>query len=78
MENKLRGIDFASLETLRLVYLRMSFTSAAEELRIKQSSVSYTIDRLRRAFDDPLQVSRDSSLLRKATTLTPRPLRMSS
>ena len=54
MEDKLRGIDIAALETLRLVYRHKSFTAAAEELHVKQSSVSYTIDRLRKAFDDPL------------------------
>ena len=56
MDDKLRGVDFAALETLRLVYRRQSFTTAAEELDIKQSSVSYTIDRLRKAFSDPLFV----------------------
>ena len=54
MNNKLRGVDFKALETLRLVYWRMSFTAAAAELNIKQSSVSYTIDRLRKAFSDQL------------------------
>jgi len=56
MKNSLRSIDFAALATLRLVYRRMSFTAAAEELNMKQSSVSYTIDRLRNAFSDPLFV----------------------
>jgi DNA-binding transcriptional LysR family regulator len=56
MDNKLRNIDFAALATLRLVYRRMSFTAAANELGVKQSTVSYTIDRLRKAFSDPLFV----------------------
>ena len=56
MNNKLRGVDFRALETLQLVYRRMSFTAAAAELNIKQSSVSYTIDRLRKAFSDQLFV----------------------
>jgi DNA-binding transcriptional LysR family regulator len=56
MNAHLRSIDFATLATLRLVYRRLSFTRAAEELNIKQSSVSYTIDRLRNAFSDPLFV----------------------
>ena len=62
MNNSLRRIDFASLATLRLVYRRKSFTGAAEELNIKQSSVSYTIDRLRKAFSDPLFVRQGSSI----------------
>ena len=56
MNNKLRGVDFRALETLQLVYRRMSFTAAAAELNIKQSSVSYTIERLRKAFSDQLFV----------------------
>jgi DNA-binding transcriptional LysR family regulator len=56
MNAHLSGIDFAALATLRLVYRRMSFTQAARELDIKQSSVSYTIGRLRVAFSDPLFV----------------------
>ena len=62
MENKLRGINFAALETLRLVHRRKSFTAAAEELDIKQSSVSYTIDRLRKAFADPLFVRQGNGI----------------
>jgi len=62
MENKLRGIDFAALEALRLVYRRKSFTGAAEELHVKQSSVSYTIDRLRKAFADPLFVRQGNGI----------------
>jgi len=48
------GVDFAALRTLRLVYEHRSFTSAALFLNVNQSAVSYTIDKLRRAFDDPL------------------------
>lgn len=62
MHNSLRNIDFAALVTLRLVYRRMSFTAAADELNIKQSSVSYTIDRLRRAFSDRLFVRQGSGV----------------
>lgn len=63
MLNKdLRGIDFAALDTLRLVYRRRSFTAAADELTIKQSSVSYTIDRLRKAFADPLFVRQGNAI----------------
>ena len=62
MNNSLRNIDFAALATLRLVYRRMSFTAAADELEVKQSSVSYTIDRLRKAFSDPLFVRQGSGI----------------
>ncbi|NNF25542.1 MAG: LysR family transcriptional regulator [Rhodobacteraceae bacterium] len=62
MNNHLRGIDFAALATLRLVYRRRSFTVAAEELNLKQSSVSYTIERLRNAFLDPLFVRQGGSI----------------
>lgn len=48
------GIDFAALHTLCLVYNLRSFTAAAAELDVNQSAVSYTIDKLRRAFSDPL------------------------
>ncbi|MEO3478526.1 LysR family transcriptional regulator [Phaeobacter sp. CAU 1743] len=50
------SIDFAALRTLRLVHGYRSFSRAAETLNINQSTVSYTIDRLRRAFGDPLFV----------------------
>lgn len=56
MKAELGNVDLAALRTLRLVYRRGSFTEAARELDVNQSSVSYTIDRLRRAFDDPLFV----------------------
>lgn len=47
-------VDFAALETLRLVHDLRSFSAAAAQLGINQSAVSYTIEKLRRAFDDPL------------------------
>ena len=56
MNDALRGVDFAALETLCLVFRLRSFTAAAEALNIKQSSVSYTIQRLRNSFSDPLFV----------------------
>lgn len=49
-------VDFAALRTLRYVYELSSFSLAASRLGVKQSTVSYTIDRLRRVFDDPLFV----------------------
>lgn len=49
-------IGFAQLRTLRVVFRLNSFSAAAEELGVTQSSVSYAIDRLRAAFGDPLFV----------------------
>jgi len=51
---KTLGIDFADLRTLRLVHDLRSFSEAAQELGVNQSAVSYTIEKLRRAFDDRL------------------------
>lgn len=62
LSSKLRGIDFAALETLITVYRRLSFSAAAVELDVKQSSVSYTIDRLRKAFSDPLFVRQGNTI----------------
>jgi DNA-binding transcriptional LysR family regulator len=62
MNETLRGVDFAALETLKLVYRHKSFTAAAEELKVKQSSVSYTINRLRKSFGDPLFVRQGNSI----------------
>ncbi len=49
-------VDFAAIRTLRLVYTLGSFSLAAEKLDVNQSTISYTIDRLRNAFQDPLFV----------------------
>ena len=62
MNETLRGIDFGALETLQLVYRLRSFTAAAETLNVKQSSVSYTIDRLRKSFSDPLFVRQGNQI----------------
>ncbi len=56
LEKDLLNIDFASLLTLTLVHRLRSFSKAAAELDVKQSTISYTIDRLRRALNDPLFV----------------------
>ncbi len=50
------SLDFAALETLRLVHELGSFTAAAERLDVNQSAVSYTIAKLRSSFGDPLFV----------------------
>lgn len=58
------SLDFAALRTLSIVYTKGSFSAAAIELRVNQSTVSYTIDRLRRVFGDPL-------FLRQGSGITP-------
>lgn len=50
------NVDFNSLRVLRYVYENQSFSIAAEKLGVSQSVVSYTIDKLRTAFSDPLFV----------------------
>lgn len=50
------SLDLASLRCVRLVYRYRSFALAAQELGMNPSSISYTIDRIRRAADDPLFV----------------------
>nr|WP_041376226.1 LysR family transcriptional regulator [Polymorphum gilvum] len=52
----LTDLDFRALKTLRLVYDLGSFTRAAELLGQNQSTVSYTIERLRGVFGDVLFV----------------------
>ncbi|MGY8662354.1 LysR family transcriptional regulator [Bradyrhizobium sp. UFLA05-109] len=50
------AIDFAAIRTLRLVSELGSFSKAAEALGTNQSTISYTMDRLRAAFRDKLFV----------------------
>jgi DNA-binding transcriptional LysR family regulator len=57
------SIDFAALRMLCAVYNLQSFTRAAEALDINQSTVSYTIDRLRASFRDPLFVRQGSGIV---------------
>lgn len=57
------SLDFASLRCLRLVHAHRSFSRAAESLGVTQSTVSYTIDRLRRAFGDPLFVRQGAGIV---------------
>jgi DNA-binding transcriptional LysR family regulator len=49
-------IDLSDLKILKLVHHHRSFTRAAEAVDQNQSTVSYRIDKLRKAFDDPLFV----------------------
>lgn len=50
------SLDFASLRTLCTVHDTGSFTAAAEVIGVNQSAISYTMDRLRSTFHDPLFV----------------------
>lgn len=50
------SVDFKALYVLKSVYDFGSLSAAAHKLGQNQSSVSYTIDRLRAAFGDPLFV----------------------
>lgn len=56
MARPLEGLDFEALGTLVMVAEAGSFSAAAARLELTQSTVSYRIDRLRRAFGDPLFV----------------------
>ncbi|MGB7334494.1 MAG: LysR family transcriptional regulator [Salaquimonas sp.] len=66
-KNGALSIDFGALKTLCIVYAKQSFSGAAEALDINQSTVSYTIERLRVAFGDPLFVRQSGGI-----TATPR------
>lgn len=55
--------DFRALEVLVRVYHLGSFTRTAEELDLNQSVVSYTIEKLRGVFDDPLFVREGRQLI---------------
>lgn len=56
LSDELGQIDLRSLQVLVTVYDCGSFSTASANLDVSQSTVSYTIDRLRRAFGDPLFV----------------------
>lgn len=49
-------IDIGALRTLVLAHDLRSFSAAAERLDVNQSTISYAIERLRQAFQDPLLV----------------------
>ncbi|WP_076589063.1 LysR family transcriptional regulator [Vibrio ostreicida] len=57
LRQKLRKLDFQSLEVFYNLYLYQSVTEVSEILSLSQSTVSYSLNRLRTAFDDPLFVS---------------------
>lgn len=57
------NVDFRTLHLLTRVHALRSFTRAAEELGLNQSAVSYTVDKLRAVFQDPLFVRQGRSIL---------------
>lgn len=63
IERSTLALDFQALRTLRVVFDQASFSRAAEMLGVNQSSVSYTMERLRAAFQDPLFVRQGGSIL---------------
>lgn len=54
LPKEILNLDLAALRTFRLVYQKASFAAAAVELGMNASSISYTIDRVRKAAGDPL------------------------
>jgi len=56
MTSDLYAVSFSDLNTLVRVYENRSFTKTATELGVNQSAISYTIDKLRKHFGDPLFV----------------------
>lgn len=56
------ALDFAALKTFELVYRHKSFAAAAAELGMNPSSVSYTIERVRKAANDRLFIRLSGTL----------------
>jgi DNA-binding transcriptional LysR family regulator len=57
------SLDFAALRTLRSVHAHGSFSRAAEVMGLSQPTVSYTMARLRKAFQDPLFVRQGAGIV---------------
>ena len=57
------GVDFRTLTLLARVHDLRSFTKAAEELGVNQSAISYTVEKLRGVFQDPLFVRQGRTIL---------------
>jgi DNA-binding transcriptional LysR family regulator len=57
------NVDFAALRTLRLVQANGSFSRAADSLGVTQSTVSYSVSRLRDTFRDPLFVRQGAGIV---------------
>ena len=61
--SSLDPVDIGALRTLVLVYDLQSFSAAAERLNVNQSTISYTVERLRGAFRDPLFVRQGNGVV---------------
>ncbi|MDX1300819.1 LysR family transcriptional regulator [Photobacterium sp.] len=57
LRQKLRKLDFQALEVFYNMYTYQSVTEVSEVLSLSQSTISYSLNRLRTAFDDQLFVS---------------------
>ncbi|REF28605.1 LysR family transcriptional regulator [Xenorhabdus cabanillasii] len=62
LRQKLRKLDFQSLEVFYNLYIYRSVTEVSEILSLSQSTVSYSLNRLRTAFDDDLFVNLRSGM----------------
>ncbi len=62
MAQEILALDFAALRTLKLVHDHRSFAAAATELGMNPSSISYTIERVRKAANDPLFVKQGGTI----------------
>lgn len=62
MNPVLDPIDIGAFRTLVVVYDLGSFSAAAHRLEVNQSTISYTVERLRKAFQDPLFVRQGNGI----------------
>ena len=76
--HNLLKLDFFSLHVLTVVYRHSSIRAAADELGLAQSSVSYTLDRLKQTFNDPLfvRVGRSIAPTKHCAALAPEAMRL--
>ncbi|SIT56931.1 LysR family transcriptional regulator [Mesorhizobium prunaredense] len=63
LPDELASVDLAALQTLVAVQDRASFSDASQLLGVNQSTISYAIKRLRKAFNDPLFVRQGNSIV---------------
>ncbi|EHH11918.1 LysR family transcriptional regulator [Mesorhizobium amorphae CCNWGS0123] len=63
LSDELASVDLATLQTLVAVQDRASFSDASQLLGVNQSTISYAIKRLRKAFNDPLFVRQGNSIV---------------
>lgn len=63
LSEELEHIDLGALQALVVVQDCASFSEASQRLGVNQSTVSYAIKRLRRAFNDPLFVRQGNSIV---------------